>query len=103
MPLLCVMLRRSAVLTWLLQPTHTRLRLCNVLLPSSDALCCTAQSFFTFCLTSGQFSHSPTHRRFLQQNRLSGQLPGSWGYNGSWPQMRYFYLDNNPIGGGCAS
>ena len=55
------------------------------------------------CLTSCLLSHSLAHRRFLQRNRLSGQLPVSWGSNGSWPQMRYFYLDNNPIGGGCAS
>ena len=41
--------------------------------------------------------------RFLQQNRLSGQLPGAWGNNGSWPQLRYFYLDNNPLGGACTS
>lgn len=50
------------------------------------------------------YPHACTHtRRFMQQNRLSGQLPGAWGANGSWSQMRYLNLDNNPLGGTCAS
>lgn len=37
--------------------------------------------------------------RYLQRNRLSGQLPGSWGSNSSWPLLRFLYLDDNPLGG----
>jgi hypothetical protein len=41
--------------------------------------------------------------RYLQANRLSGQLPGSWGSNGSWPLLSYLYLSNNMLGGGYCS